>query len=99
MKTALLLFILTVSLSGISKAQQSHEYLTMTQAGNSIELCTDSQNLKDINVKDEKTTHTDYRPLLKRIQEYEKEGWEIVTNVIYFDGFVPYNYVLMRRKK
>ncbi|MAC96162.1 MAG: hypothetical protein CMC96_11750 [Flavobacteriales bacterium] len=72
----------------------------MTQVDYEIKLNKDSESFETINVKDEMSKDFyDYRPFLKRIQEYEKQGWEIVFNNVYGQGMFPRNYVLMKRKK
>jgi hypothetical protein len=87
---------------GFTQTQETYEYLTMTQIHTIIKLNRDSENFETIYVKDEMSKDEfDYKPLLKRIQEYEKQGWEIVSNNVYTagQGGIPRNYVLMRRKK
>lgn len=102
MRTTIILFLLTLSIIAYSQTQQTYEYLSMTQVDNEIKLNKDSESFETINVKDEMSKDSyDYRPLLKRIQEYEKQGWEIVSNNVYTtgQGVFPRNHVLMRRKK
>lgn len=102
MRTTIIVFLLTLSTIAYSQTQQSYEYLSMTQVDNDIKLNKDSESFETINVKDEMSKDSyDYRPLLKRIQEYEKQGWEIVSNNVYVtgQGIFPRNYVLMKRKK
>tara|TARA_B100000780_G_C20946059_1_gene377360 strand:+ start:434 stop:736 length:303 start_codon:yes stop_codon:yes gene_type:complete len=100
MKTTILLFLLILSTTAYSQTHQDFEYLSMTQVDYEIKLNKDSESFETINVKDEMSKDFyDYRPFLKRIQEYEKQGWEIVFNNVYGQGMFPRNYVLMKRKK
>lgn len=102
MKTIIITFFLTLSTIVYSQTSQTYEYLSMTQVDTEIKLNKDSESFETINVKAEMEKDSyDYRPMLKRIQEYEKQGWEIVSNNVYVtgQGTFPRNYVLMRRKK
>ena len=101
MKTTIILFFLTLSIVSFSQTQQTYEYLSMTQSYNQIKLNKDFESFEVIDIKEEKTKDlSDFRPILKRIQNYEKQGWEIVSNNVYMEGngIAPHNYVLMRRK-
>ena len=101
-KTLITTIILVVSISCFSQDEVTYEYLSMTQVDSEIKLNIDSDNFEAINVKDEMAKDSyDYRPILKRIQEYEKLGWQIVSNNVYVtgQGTFPRNYVLMRRKQ
>ncbi len=43
-----------------------------------------------------------FNPVIKIIQDYEKEGWEVISNSFVFTGSVggdPHNYFLLKRKK
>jgi hypothetical protein len=102
MRTTIIVFLLTLSAIACSQTSQTYEYLSMTQVDNEIKLNKNSESFETIDVKAEMSKDSyDYRPLLKRIQEYEKQGWEIVSNNVYVtgQGIFPRNYVLMRRKK
>lgn len=102
MKQLLFLCLLTFSVNGFTQTHSTYEYLTMTQRHNDISISKSGKDFEIINVKDEKSKDVnDYRPLLKRIQEFESEGWELFSNQVfnYGDSTVPQNYVMMRRKK
>jgi len=101
MKILIFFFLLTFSSVGFSETNQTYEYMAMTQSYNSIKLNKNSESFEIIDIKKELLGNYDFSPLLKRIQEYEKQGWEIVSNNVYCEGngSTPQNYVLMRRKK
>ena len=102
MKTTLTLLLLTISVCSFSQTQQTYEYLSMTQYYDVIELNKDAESFETISVKGEiEKGGYDFKPLLKRIQQYEEQGWELVSNNVYSTGTgtLPRNYVLMRRKK
>lgn len=73
----------------------------MTQRNNQIYLNENSDSFEIINVSKEKsnTNSSDFRPLLKRIEAYKKEGWELVFNNVYEIGDISANYVLMRKER
>lgn len=102
-RRVLLFLLVSITFSTYAQNQPTYEYLSMTQVDREIKLAKNSESFETINVRDEMSRDSyDYRPLLKRIQEYEKEGWEIVTNNVYSSGTEfsrPRNYVLMRREK
>jgi hypothetical protein len=102
-KIGLILIAVLFSTLAFTQNQVKYEYLSMTMKGNSIHLNRDFNTYEEINVKDEKNDkhHLEFGPLLKRVQDYEDDGWELVTNEVWADGasYIANNYVLMRRKK
>jgi hypothetical protein len=99
MRTILLFFFLTFSISGFSQKTKVYEYLTMAQINNDIELTLGGEKHEIIDVKAEKSKDPhDFRPLLLRIRKYEEQGWELVSNTIYSAGGFSCNYVMMRRE-
>lgn len=103
MKALFFFFLLTFSTVGFSQTNQTYEYMSMTQSYNSIKLNKNSESFEIIDIRKEmiEKSNLDFSPLLKRIQEYEEQGWEFVTNNVFCEGneSSPQNYVLMRRKK
>ncbi|MBI1184729.1 hypothetical protein GC194_10680 [bacterium] len=78
-----------------------YEYATVVQAGNRIYLTygTDAFDSESV-LGDKKLGNSlDFRPVLKRITELEKEGWLIANNQVGFSGGVSFNYFLMKREK
>ena len=102
MKALFFFFLLTFSTVGFSQTNQTYEYMSMTFGEGKIELNKNSESFEVIDVKAEQISKSrfDISPLLKRIQEYEKQGWEFVSNNIFIvANGTTYNSVLMRRKK
>ena len=102
MKTNLTLLFLFVTLFGFAQSPVVYDYVTMIQYDDEIRISKNNEKYESINVKAEKEkAYYDFAPLLKRMQDYEKQGWELVTNTIYTtgQGMIPQNYVLMRKKK
>lgn len=81
--------------------ETKYQYLSMTMDGNLIYLNLDYKNFEVINIKEEKNDKSrhDFGPLLRRIENYENEGWELVSNNVYMDSHFPFHNILMRRKK
>ncbi len=99
MKITIILILLALSIVGYTQTPQTYDYLTMVQRDNTIKITLGSDKFETIDIKDEKSTDAhDFRPLIKRIEQYQLEGWEIVANNVYLAGFAT-NYLLMRRKK
>lgn len=102
MKPLLFLLMSSLSLWGYAQENVQYEYMSMTQVDERIKINKNSESFEEVRIRDEKENDAyDYRPLLKRIEQLEKEGWELVANNVYVtgEGTVPRNYVLMRRKK
>lgn len=80
------LFITTLSLvlfTFIATAQENkvYEYLTLVHQGNELKMGHGGGEFETINVKQERTgDKSDHRPLLKRISEFEKKGWELISS-------------------
>lgn len=99
MRTSIFLILFSFSIMGFSQSPPTYEYLSMTQFATEITLNLNSESFERINIKDEKSRDNfDFSPILKRIEEYEKQGYELVSNNMGFANG-PHNYVLMRRKK
>lgn len=99
MKTISLFLLLTLPFVGISQDSTYFDYITLTQVGDNLWIDTTTKDKQQINIKNQRSKWTnDWRPLLLKIQEYEKKGWELVTNNIFRDGQFMSNYALMRRK-
>ncbi len=101
MKKLAFLFLLTFATLGFSQKAQTYEYLTMVQNVDLIYLTKDNSFEKiDITGEVKKTSVYNYSPLLKRIQEYEEQGWELFSSThTTTASSTPQNYVMMRRKK
>lgn len=103
MRTTIFLFLVSLSsMTGFSQNPQTHEYLSMTQSYDEIKISKSSGNYEIINIKSELSKNlTDFGPLLRKIQEYEEQGYEIVSNSVFTtgSGISLQNHVLMRRKK
>jgi hypothetical protein len=99
MKTITLFLLLTLPFVGISQDSTYFDYITLTQVGDNLWIDTPTKDKQQINIKNQKSKwNNDWRPLLLKIQEYEKKGWELVTNSVFPDGTWICNYALMRRK-
>lgn len=100
------LFITTLSLvlfTFLATAQEHevYEYLTMAHWGHNLKIGYGDGEFEEINIKDERTRDaTDHRPLLKRISDFEKEGWELIsTEFIYPAGGMDIiMYAFMRKE-
>lgn len=102
MKKLAFLFLLTFTTLGFSQKAQTYEYLTMVQIGNrEISLSKDNQyEVINISKETQKLEFQNYNPILKRIQEFEEQGWELFSNNLSIGYQTPnQNYVMMRRKK
>lgn len=101
MKTIIILILSTFLVMSFSQTPARYEYLTMTQ----------STFYLKVSINNEKFTSTrlwsgyfkdiekgDFRPTLEKIQEFENEGWELVTSNVFTDGSEE-NYVMMRRRR
>ncbi|MEZ4720621.1 MAG: hypothetical protein R2813_01945 [Flavobacteriales bacterium] len=108
MKIKLVILMLVISLPCLlfSQQVQQYEYLTMTQRMHQIKISRINAPLEVVDIsselsEDKKEYFWDYRPLMIRINEFEKDGWELFSNQVYTDGasFQTSNYVLMRRRK
>lgn len=98
MKTIALFLLLTMPFAGLSQDSTYFDYVTLTQAGDNLWIYTASEQ-EQINIKKQKSKFiNDWRPLLLKIQEYEKKGWKLVTNNIFISGLWLNNYALMRKK-
>ena len=108
MKTSIFLLLFTLSTAVFSQETVTYEYVSIVQEGNYIyeTKSGEEENFETINFKKEYGGQSfNYTPLFKRIEKYEKEGYEVINNNFTpsskgnLNLFYYFNYVLMRRKK
>jgi hypothetical protein len=72
--------VLILSSAAFAQENEVFTYLTITQYGNELSIGIGEGEFETINVKEERNRgNFDHRPLLKRISEFEKQGWELIS--------------------
>lgn len=102
--TFLFILCLCLPFGTIAQSTNTFEYLTIIQRYDSIKISTSSGEFSGIDVSEEFISRPseiwwDYSPLIRRISDFEKEGWELHTNQVYANQNLPMNYALMCRRK
>lgn len=101
MKTSIFLLLFTLSTAVFSQETVTYEYVSIVQSGVHIyeTKSGEQENFETINFKNEfGREYMNFTPFFKRIEKYEKEGYEVFSNILGGE-YGKENYVLMRRKK
>lgn len=102
MKKIILLSLIFFSFSRVLFSQESekYDYLTIELTYSTIFISQAGEEMQIIDVKSEQDNRAhDFRPILQRIQEYEKQGWKIYSNNITRTEREISNYFLLRKKR
>lgn len=95
------LSLLVFTFTATAQQNEVYEYLTIAHWGHNLKIGYGDGEFEEINIKEERTRDaTDHRPLLKRISDFEKEGWELFsTEFIYpSSGLDIIMYAVMRKE-
>lgn len=92
-----------LSIGAVTKVNEpvKYEYMTMIQDVSEV-FVANSEKYERLKVPNgEVTAGADYRYLLKKINEYQNSGWEVIESNIFVtgQGSTPRNYVMLRKAK
>jgi len=97
MKQLILILALTIPSLAFAQSSDKFEYLHISQLGDVIEITVQDEKHERFDIKKEKEKFTDdYRPLFKRVTEFEDDGWEVYSSNPNSSGGLAF---LMRRKR
>jgi hypothetical protein len=83
----------------LTTGEKTYEYMYIIQNESELKIVKPSSEIEVLKVKIE-YKDSDYREALKKVQEMEVIGWELVLNQITSPGALwPRNYFLMRKGK
>jgi hypothetical protein len=103
MKALIIILILTLPVLTYSQESSPFEYISISQAGNVLSITTGTEKYEVIDIKKAKDKdQLDIRPLLKRVENYESNGWEVYSFNQYNGlgtGTLIATHFLLRRKK
>ena len=100
MKQLIITFILILPIIVFSQETTTYEYLSISQGNEKLSITRGTEEFEVINVKEEKDKDWwDFRPLFKRIEMYENNGWEVLSSNEYQGNSMPTMHFLLRRKK
>jgi len=94
------LAVLFLSTAALAQENKVYEYLTMIHQGHDLKIGYGNGEFEVINIKEERSRDaSDHRPLLKRISEFESDGWELVSTELYRGtGVDIMMYALLRKE-
>jgi hypothetical protein len=102
MKRLAIILILILPLFVHSQDSLKYDYIIISQAENNIYLTEGPDKHEVISVKGERgKLFMDNSPLLKRVMEYEDEGWDVITYeaVVHPSLGIVGQFVLRRKRK
>jgi hypothetical protein len=81
-------------------ATKQYDYVTVVQQYNDMRVTTGPTKFEASTSKQEgDKNYYNFTPALKKVEELEAQGYEIVTNEFQVVGAYPTNYFLLRRPK
>lgn len=83
-------------------ATTQYDYVTVTQAsfGNRLTVTTGGTKFEQTKYKlEEGKTDFNFTLALRKVEELETQGYEVVTNNTGLEGVYPFTYFLLRRPK
>lgn len=88
----------------LGQSTKKYDYITIIQEGTTLyisDMTSAEEEIEKINIKEEiKGIQIDKRPLFKRVQEYESNGWELFSyNIETINVSLSKHHVLLRRLK
>ena len=100
-----LIFVIAVALTigattafTLNQQVSKPEYIYLNQKGTFIHISGTSVEFESLNVKKEMVNNAhDFSPLLKRVSDYESQGWEVVnTDFASTTNFYYLNFILKK---
>ena len=86
----------------VAISQDQYEYLTIAQRKDEIQISSVSKGYEVSNIPyNQAKGYNNYYFLLQKVEEFEKEGWEMVSNQVAYgpDGYVSHIFLMRKRKK